>query len=113
MWIPRHVPLSRATQEELLQIQSLWWNNYPGELSVSWARSDPQQTVSSWMVHSANRCRANEDGVNPRRFYVVCCTFCYSKVEFNLTVINAFKKENYEVVLGVDKLRLPRDRDDE
>ena len=103
VWIPRHVVVSREKRENIEIEQKQWWRN--GKRSEKhYCRSDPQSTMQKHLEHF-RRALKNK--------FVVCSEECCETVETALKIVYVRNLETnqFEVILGVDKLRLIGDKD--
>ena len=113
VYVPRHTPIVGLTPEEITATQNLWWKNYertPSWGTADWARADPQMRVSEWMRRYAYGLSGREVDTAPKDFYVVCCAECYQRVRKKLEILSQYKQQYFEVVIGVEKLVLERDK---
>ena len=107
VYVPRHTPIRGLTPAEITTTQYLWWQN--DEREVSWGRTDPQITVSEYMRRHAYRLFGRQIDTAPKDFYVVCCAECYHRVHQKLEIISQYKRQHFEIVIGVEELVLKRD----
>ena len=98
-WIPRYV-----ARDEAYIVETMWWHNG----ATTWmdcARSDPQETVEEFIEYMSNRTEV-------KNFYVVCCMACGEELQKALRTVHIDGEQNFEIILGVDRMVLPGEEHD-
>ena len=96
-WIPRHVK-----RDEASIVETMWWHNGARWTVKDCARSVQQETVEAHIEYMSNRTEGES-------FYVVCCMACGEELQKALRTVHIDGEQNFEIILGVDRIILPRD----
>ena len=106
-WYPRHVVLSRASQQDVTLIENQWWRNDRSARGL-YGCSDPQKKLKEIIATDTSLASSSL-----RHTYVVCSEACVLDATSALETIHwrsiRVNRWAFQVILGVDRLVLIHD----